>query len=65
MKRLSVVYCLVAVLLIAASVSRAALSPETLVGIKDAVVLIKVDLKATATGDAEGGSGSASSVMMA
>ncbi len=59
MKRLLLVYCTaVAVLLMAANACGAALTPDTVARVKDAVVLIEVDLEVTATGDAAGGSGS-------
>jgi len=44
--------------LLTVGLCHAALTPETVAQIKDAVVLIRVDLEVTATGDAVGGSGS-------
>ena len=58
MKRLRLVCWIGAALLLAASWGQAAINPETVAYLKDAVVLIEVDLEATATGDAAGGSGS-------
>ena len=59
MRRLRLVCWMgVATLLLAASLGQAALDPEMVARIKDAVVLIRVDLKAAGTGDAAQGSAS-------
>ncbi len=48
----------VGAVLVTVELCHAALTPEAVAQIKDAVVLIRVDLEVTATGDAAGGSGS-------
>jgi len=59
MRRLRLVCWMgVATLLLAASLGQAALDPEMVARIKDAVVLIRVELEATGTGDAAQGSAS-------